>query len=257
MFQALGSGEAHMSMGIAGPLMMHIDAGDPIVLLAGVHVGCYELFGTGRIRTIRDLTGKSVGVQGLGGGAHVMLAMMMAYVGVNPSRDVNWVARPWPESMRLLAEGKIDAYMAFPPEPQELRAAKVGHVIVDTGLDRPWSQYFCCMAAGNAEFVRRHPVAAKRALRAVLKAADLCAAQPEQVVKSMIDKGLARRYDYAVEALRGVSYNKWREYSPEETVRFYALRLHEVGMLKSGPHKIVAQGTDWRLLNEIKKELKS
>jgi NitT/TauT family transport system substrate-binding protein len=100
-------------------------------------------------------------------------------------------------------------------------------------------------------------VAAKRALRAVLKAADLCAAQPEQVVKSMIDKGLALRYDYAVEALRGVSYNKWREYSPEETVRFYALRLHEVGMLKSGPHKIVAQGTDWRLLNEIKKELKS
>jgi NitT/TauT family transport system substrate-binding protein len=256
MFQPLGSGEAHMTMGIAGPLMMQIDAGEPIVLLAGVHVGCYELFGTGRIRTIRDLKGKTVGVQGLGGGAHVMLSMMMAYVGVDPRRDVTWVAQPWPESLRLLAEGKIDAYMAFPPEPQELRAAKVGHVMVNTGLDRPWSQYFCCMVGGNAEFVRRHPVAAKRALRAILKAADLCSSQPEHVAKAMIDKGLARRYDHTIEALRELDYKKWRDYSPEETVRFYALRLHEVGMLKSGPQKIIAQGTDWRLLNEIKKELK-
>jgi NitT/TauT family transport system substrate-binding protein len=256
MFDPLGSGAAHLSMGIAGPLMMHIDAGDPIVLLAGIHVGCYELFGTSRIRTMRDLKGKTVGVQGVGGGSHVTLSMMMAYIGVDPRKDVTWVARPWPESMRLLADGQIDAYMAFPPEPQELRATKVGHVIVNTGLDRPWSQYFCCMLAGNAEFVRRHPVAAKRALRAILKAADLCANRPEDVARSMIDKGLARRHDYTTQALKEVSYARWRDYSPEETIRFYALRLHEVGMLKSSPQKIIAQGTDWRLLNELRTELK-
>jgi hypothetical protein len=41
-----------------------------------------------------------------------------------------------------------------------------------------------------------------------------------------------------------------------DTVRFYALRLHEAGMIKSTPQKILAQGTDWRFLNELKKELK-
>ena len=256
LFHRLGSGEAHLSMGIAGPLMMHIDAGDPIVILGGVHVGCYELFGTSRIRTIRDLRGKSVGMQGLGGGGHVTLSTMMAYIGVDPNKDVNWVAKPFPESMRLLAEGKIDAYMAFPPEPQELRAAKIGHVVVNTGLDRPWSEYFCCMVAGNAEFIRRAPVATKRALRALLKAAELCAAQPEQVAKSLVDRGLARRYDYTSQALKELRYNRWREDNPEDTVRFYALRLHEVGMIKSSPQKIIAQGTDWRFLNELKKELK-
>jgi NitT/TauT family transport system substrate-binding protein len=256
MFQALGSGEVHLSMGIAGSLMMSIDAGDPIVLLAGVHVGCYELFGTGRIRTIRDLKGKIVGVQGLGGGAHITLASMMAYVGMNPRQDTHWVTYPSAESMRLLADGKIDAYMAFPPEPQELRATKVGHVVVNTGLDRPWAQYFCCMVAGNAEFVRRNPVATKRALRAILKAAGLCAAQPEQVARSLVDKGRARHYGYTVEAIRDVRYDRWRDYDPEDTVRFYALRLHEVGMLKSSPHKLIAQSTDWRFLNDIKKELK-
>ena len=257
MFQPLASGEAQVTMGIAGPLLMQMDGGAPIVLLGGVHVGCYELFGTDGIRAIRDLKGKTVGVQGLGGGAHVTLATMMSYVGVDPRKDVNWVTYPSAESMRLLADGKIDAYMAFPPEPQELRAKKIGRIVVNTTTDKPWSQYFCCMLAGNAEFVRRNPVTTKRALRAILKAVDLCAVQPEKVAKSLVDKGLARRYDYTVEAMKDVRYGKWREYDPEDTVRFYSLRLNEAGMIKSSPQKIISQGTDWRFLKELKKELKA
>jgi NitT/TauT family transport system substrate-binding protein len=53
-----------------------------------------------------------------------------------------------------------------------------------------------------------------------------------------------------------VVYRRWREYNPEDTVRFYALRLHEAGMLKSTSQKIIARGTDWRFLNELKQELK-
>jgi NitT/TauT family transport system substrate-binding protein len=44
---------------------------------------------------------------------------------------------------------------------------------------------------------------------------------------------------------------------PEDTVRFYALRLQEVGLIKSTPQKIIAEGTDWRFLEEIKRELKA
>ena len=40
-------------------------------------------------------------------------------------------------------------------------------------------------------------------------------------------------------------------------MRFYALRLHEVGMIKSPPNKLIAEATDWRFLNEIKRELKA
>jgi NitT/TauT family transport system substrate-binding protein len=257
IFQPLGSGKADLSMGIAGPVMLRIDAGDPIVIIAGVHAGCYELFGTGRVRTISDLRGKTVAVPGLGASQHLMLAMLMAFVGMDPRKDVTWVAHPPETAMRMLAEGNIDAYMASPPESQNLRARKVGHVIWSMATDRPWSQYFCCMAAGNAEFIRRNPVATKRALRAILKAADLCAAQPEQMAKSLVDKGRARNYNYTVRAIKDVRYERWHEYDPEDTVRFYVLRLHEVGMLKSSPQKIIAQGTDWRFFNELRKELKA
>jgi NitT/TauT family transport system substrate-binding protein len=158
--------------------------------------------------------------------------------------------------MKAFAEGKVDAYMGFPPDPQELRARKVGRVIVNSAIDRPWSQYFCCTVAGNREFVRRHPVATKRALRAILKASNICAAEPERAARLLVDKGFAKRYEYALQTMKELPYARWRDYSVEDTVRYYALRLHEVGMIKTNPQKIVAQITDWRFLNEIKKELK-
>jgi NitT/TauT family transport system substrate-binding protein len=49
----------------------------------------------------------------------------------------------------------------------------------------------------------------------------------------------------------------WREYDPEDALRFYALRLHQVGMIKSTPERIIAAGTDWRFLDELKRELKA
>lgn len=256
VFQALASGEAHITMSIAGPLIIQMDEGGSIIFLAGAHVGCYELFGTSRIRTIRDLKGKTVGVQGLGGGAHITLATMLAYVGVDPRKDVNWAVHPSAKSIQLLADGKIDAYMAFPPEPQELRAKQIGHVVVNTMMDRPWSQYFCCMVAANREFARKNPVATKRALRSILHAVDICAREPERAARFLVDKGYTKNYDYALQALKDIPYGKWREYDPEDTVRFYALRLNEVGMIKNSPQKIIAQGTDWRFLKELKKELK-
>ena len=159
--------------------------------------------------------------------------------------------------MALFADGKIDAFLGGPPEPQELRARNIGHVIFNSSVDRPWSQYFCCMLGGNRDFVQKNPVATKRVLRAVLKATDLCASDPAGMAHQMVERGFTDRYDYALRALSEVPYDRWREYDPEDTVRFYSLRLHEIGMIKSSPQKIIAQGTNWRFLNELKKELKS
>jgi NitT/TauT family transport system substrate-binding protein len=113
------------------------------------------------------------------------------------------------------------------------------------------------MLAGNREFVATHPVATKRVLRAVLKATDLCAAEPARIAQQIVDGGFTVRYDYALQTLREIPYDRWREYDPEDTIRFYALRLHEVGMIKSTPQKLIGDGTDWRFLNELKRELKA
>jgi NitT/TauT family transport system substrate-binding protein len=245
-----------ISMTFVPPFIIQADAGTPIVLLGGVHVGCYEVFGTDRVRAIRDLKGKTVAVPELGGSHQLFVASMAQYVGLDPHKDIHWAVHPPAESIQLLADGTIDALVAFPPVPQELRGRQIGQSVVSSAVDRPWSQYFCCMVGAHREFVRKHPVATKRAVRAILKATDLCAQEPDRAAQLIVEKGFTPRYDYALQTMKEVPYNRWREYDPEDTVRFYALRLHEIGLIKSTPQKIIAQGTDWRFFNELKKELK-
>ena len=255
--KALSAGEIDISVTNVWRILRQIDAGDPVLFLAGLHIGCYELFGNERIHSIRDLKGKNVAVSFLGSGRHLFLASMAIHVGLDPHRDIKWITDPPVVAMRMFANGKVDALMGFPPEPQELRAKKIGHVVVTTTLDRPWSQYFCCMVIGNREFVRKHPVATNRALRAILKANQICAVDPERATRLLVDKGYTKQYDYALQSLKEIPYGRWREYDPEDTVRFYSLRLNEAGMIKSTPQKIISQGTDWNFLRELKKELKA
>jgi NitT/TauT family transport system substrate-binding protein len=252
--QAIARGEADFSLGFAVNQIQAIDAGAPIAILAGVHVGCYELFATEGIRSIVELKGRSVGLKAA---SPALLTLLATHVGLDPAKDIRWVTGPKVNPLDLFAEGKIDAFLGFPPEPQELRARHAGHVIVSTTVDRPWSQYFCCMLGGNQDYVRKHPVATKRALRAVLKAAELCGSDPAGVARRLVDGGFTPRYDYAFQTVSELPYDKWRDYDAEDTVRFYALRLHEAGMIKSLPNRLIADNTDWRFFDELKRELKA
>ena len=183
------AGRIDIGMAFVAPFLVHMDAGLPIVFLAGIHVGCFELFGTEQVRAIRDLKGMRVGVPALGSANRVFIAAMAAYVGLDPHKDIHWVVHPIADSIQLLADGQIDALVGFPPVTQELRAKKIGHVVVNSTLDRPWSQYFCCIAVANREFMQKHPVATKRALRAILKATDVCALRTRPCCPLIVDKG--------------------------------------------------------------------
>jgi NitT/TauT family transport system substrate-binding protein len=255
--EMLARGEVDFGIDFATAYVIPIDAGAPIKVLSGVHVGCYELFARDGINSVLDLKGKNVGVgTNLVSDPHIFVSAMATFVGLDPAKDINWVTGK-DKPVELFAEGKVDAFLAFPPEAQELRARKIGHVILNSTLDRPWSQYFCCMLACNAAYAEKYPAAAKRVIRAVLKAADLCVAEPKRVAQFLVDGGYTKRYDYAVQSLREIPYLNWREYDPEDTIRFFALRLHEAGMITSSPAKIIAEGTDWRMFNELKRELKT
>ena len=95
--------------------------------------------------------------------------------GSTPHEDIEWVTSPTATPMELFVEGKIDAFLAFPPEPQELRARKTRPH--DPQQCRPTargrSTSAACWPATGVH--PSYPVATKRVLRAILKAADLCA----------------------------------------------------------------------------------
>jgi NitT/TauT family transport system substrate-binding protein len=250
---ALGRGRVDFASNSSVNHIADIDAGAPITILSPVHVGCYELFAHGGIRSIADLKGKSVGSSG----ANLLMSIFAAWIGLDPQKDLTLVEGSAAKPFELFVQGKLDAYLGFPPEPQELHARGVGHVILRTAVDRPWSQYFCCTLAGNSEYVARHPAATKRVIRAFLKAADLCASAPERAARLLVNGGFVPRYDYALQTLRDVPYGIWREYDAEDTVRFYALRAYDLGFVKTTPQQIIAHGADWHFFNELKRELKA
>lgn len=239
-------------------MIPQLDSGSRISMLAGIHSGCEELIAHEYVRSIRDLKGRRIAIASFNNTDHFHLASILAYVGIDPNKDVTWV--PAPERMdtdRVFADGKADAFIGFAPQPQLMRKKKLGHTILNTGTDRPWSQYFCCGLAGNTAFVRANPVATKRVMRAILKASDLCADEPERVAQFLADKGYESQRDLSLEVLKQLPYRRWRDANPEDILRFHALRLREVGMIKSTPQKLIAQGTDWRFLNELRRELKA
>jgi len=252
--KAIADGRVDFTMSFAVNHIQTIDRGAPITILGGVHIGCYELFAREGIGSITELKGKQVGLQT---GSPALLRLMATQVGLDPDKDLRWVTDPKEKPLELFAQGKIDAFLGFPPEPQELRARGASHVILSTAVDRPWSQYFCCMLGGSREYVRRYPVATKRVLRAVLKATDLCVGDPAGIAHRLVDGGFTPRFDLALATLSEVPYDRWRDYDAEDSIRFYALRLREAGLIKATPQKLIAEHTDWHFLNELKHELKA
>lgn len=252
---AVAKGDVDLVVWDAAQCARFLDADQRLTVLAGLHAGCWELFGSDRVDSLRDLKGKTIGGWG---GDYTIIASMLSYVGIDSRKDIKWITtKEFDDPMRLFLEGKTDAFISFAPQPQEMRAKGIkAKVIVDTTEDKPWSQYFCCMISTNREFMNRNPIATKRALRAMLKAADLCAQDPERAARLLETRGNQTRYELTLEVLKKLPYRRWREASPDDTLRFHALRLYEVGMIKTSPNKLIAQGTDWRFLNELKKELK-
>jgi NitT/TauT family transport system substrate-binding protein len=116
--RSVGTDKIDISMGFVANHIVELDLETPVTLLAGVHAGCFELFGTKRVNAIRDLKGKTVAVPALGSGHHLFITSMAAYVGVDAKREINFVTHPVDESARLLTEEKVDALMGSPPFPR-------------------------------------------------------------------------------------------------------------------------------------------
>jgi NitT/TauT family transport system substrate-binding protein len=238
-------------------LLADLDTGKPMVALAGIHGGCNELFASDRIRTVRDLKDKRIAVSAIGAAEYYFVSAMVAYVGIDPKKEIEWVEAGYDHMMQYFVDGKVDAVLAFPPHPQEFRAKRIGRLIVDTGQDKPWSQYYCCIITARNEFVAKYPIATKRAVRAILKATDICAQDPERAARYMVANGYESRYEVALEVVKSLTYNRWRTYDAEDSLRFFGVRLHEAGLIRTAPHRLIAQGTDWRFLQELKRELKA
>jgi NitT/TauT family transport system substrate-binding protein len=251
----LNAGELDMAMNFAAPVVVAVDAGDSVVVLGAIHIGCFELFAQEGIQRVSDLRGKTVaiGQSDPRQPDYAFMASILRFVGMTP--DHTLVAYPREQATRLFQDGKVDAMLTYPPLSQQLRTLRAGSVILNSMRDDPWSNYYCCLLVANREWVEKHPVATKRALRSFLRGADHCVAEPEEVARYLATHGFVANEQYALEAMRDVPYDPWRTHDPEETLRFYALRLKDAGVINSTPEEIIDRCADWSFFRELREEM--
>ena len=206
-------GEVDFGRQFAPSLIMGMNAGAPLTVLSGLHLGCFEIFGKKEIRTLGDLKGRAVGTSNYDyAGEKPLLSIMASLVGLDPATDFHWVTDPSLQPMDLFVKARSMPSSPVRPICRKFAPRNIGHVIVSSIADRPWSQYYCCMLATRTEFARNYPVATKRVLRAILKAVDLCVSEPQRAAQLLVDRGDATRYDYALQALSEIRYNVWRDF---------------------------------------------
>lgn len=251
-------------------LVSSVDAGLPLVALAGIHTGCIEFWAAPGIASIKDLRGKTyaidskfikVGDANVPSSAYGFFLTTLQFVGMDPA-EVNVVELgPDVSPLGYFLDGKSDvAFVAAAGGPLLRRNPKRrGQVILDSTMDKPWSQNYCCLLTSNRDWVRTNPTAAKRATRAILRATDIAARDRAGAARSAIDQGTyksapAITLEVLHETLKDLSFD-WREFDPEESVRFFALRMRDVKLVKKGPQQIIDEATDLAFMRQLQREL--
>jgi NitT/TauT family transport system substrate-binding protein len=255
------------SGGYGGQIVANVDLGLPMVALAGVHPGCLELFAAPGITSIRDLRGKTIAVNAKSASDlfYGFFSILLAYIGLDPATDVNFIeiGPDVPALRDAFIDGRSAAFIApavFGPQLHR-NPKNPGTVILDTTMDKPWSQYYCCQLVANRDWAQRYPVATKRVTRAVLRAADLVTKDRASATHQFVAGGFfsttpaATDEDVMNEVIRDLSYD-WRELDPEETLRFFALRLADAKLIKLTPQELITRGSDFAYMRQLRTDLK-
>ncbi|HEV8338530.1 MAG TPA: ABC transporter substrate-binding protein [bacterium] len=249
-----------IDVGFPIDVAQYLEGGQRVVAFAGLHAGCAEVWAQPGINSLQDLRGRALVVQSraIGNFAYSYTAIVLKNAGVDPSQ-VNWVVQPNANPTALFLEGKNEAVFAAQAGTAALHAnpANRGHVIHSQLMERPWSTLACCLLIAKQEWYRTNPVAAKRAVRAILRAADAQTPSRAEAVKRITDRGLfggPSSFDNVLYAASMVPAN-WRDLDMERSLRFYAQLLADVGLLKVSVDDVV-QTADSRILEEVQAELR-
>lgn len=257
----LASGRVDIDVAFIGfTLALLLEGGEHPVVFAPLHPGCAEIWAQPGINSLQDLKGRTIVVTSktLANTAYAYTAIALKHAGVNPGQ-VNWVVQADANPTALFLEGKNDALFAAQAATAPLHAnpANRGHVIHSQLMDRPWSTLACCVLAAKQDWYRANPVAAKRAVRAILRAADVQTPNRTEAVKRVTDRGLfggPANFNNVLFAASMVPAN-WRDLDTERSIRFYGQLLADVGLLKVSVDDMV-RTFDPRILEDMRAELR-
>jgi NitT/TauT family transport system substrate-binding protein len=149
-----------------------VDNGVDLVIVAATHtyptpnkVGLL-VSAAGDIKEPKDLTGKKVGVNGIGGMQFVLLQDWLIKHGVNP-KAVTFVEISFPQMADALKAKQVDAVTISEPFYQRVISSDIGRVLADLQADIP-AGTLGTMYVSTGEWAKKNP-ATVAAFRAALE----------------------------------------------------------------------------------------
>lgn len=258
---ALANGKSDVAVPFVATLAAAVDAGKPYIGIGQLHPGCVELWAPQSVASLTELRGRTVVVNSKTPNfiANIFIFLALKNAGVDPS-EVNFVVDPSADLTKLYLEGKSDLLfqwgmgaVAFHSNP-----ANTGHVVLDQAMDPAWSHEDCCVIATTSDWFTANPVAARRVLRAIYRAADSLPGDRLNAARMATDNGLfggGKNLALVRGAANMVPYG-WREYDLARSMRFHARLMDSVGLLNLTPDQAVARAVDARIAKNLATELK-
>jgi NitT/TauT family transport system substrate-binding protein len=257
---ALADGKADMGPIFAPILANALQDGRRLVGLGGIHAGCAEIWAPQSVASMKDLRGRKVVVtsRATDNVGYVYLTVALKQAGVD-AKDVNFVVQQGADLVRMYNEGQNDAVFVAQAGAVALKnnPANKGHIIHNQVMDEPWSRHDCCVLVATQDWYRANPVAAKRAVRAIYRAADSLPADRAEVAKLGTDKGLfggAANLANVRGAMNMVPFN-WRELDLDKSLRFYGTLMADSGLIRIGADELV-KSVDTRIVSELRTEIR-
>jgi NitT/TauT family transport system substrate-binding protein len=220
-----------------------------IKLVAGLHQGCIQVLAPpgSSIRTAKDLSGKRIGVDEIGGSPMAVTSVLLANNGIDPKTGVEWIPFPRDILPTVADTGKeVDAVALW--DPWGPLAVERGYtVLCDIAVDPLFAGRYCCFIFASGKHLRENPELIKALLRAYSKASAWIAAHPEETAKIVTEKDYVANDDTAFIAQLLISYKYHAEHETSHATQakddalYFAKELKKTGFLPSDldPEKFV------------------
>ncbi|WP_026486253.1 ABC transporter substrate-binding protein [Caldanaerobius polysaccharolyticus] len=167
-------------------LFKPIEQGLNIKITNGIHTGCIQgvVPVNSPIKSIKDLKGKTIGVDAIGGVPMVLLSAELNKYGIDPKKDVTWKVYPDAQLQQAMEKGEIDAFVAWDPfGEQTIEAGKGRNIFGNNHNDQ-----YCCFVGINGKVLKENPDIAKAITKSYAEADKWIEQHPDETAKLEADK---------------------------------------------------------------------
>lgn len=188
--ESLTTGKIQASSGMVMKFVKPAEQGVDLVFTSGIHTGCIQLLvpSNSSIKTVNDLKGKIIGNNGMGDGPMIFVTRALQKAGLNYKDDVQWRAYPAPELAGALERGEVDAITLSDPIAQMVVDSGKARKLLNTTVDQPYHDEYCCMATISGKYFKDDPAGAAAITRALMKGAKWVSENPDEAAKLIVEK---------------------------------------------------------------------